>query len=254
MNTDLNSTQRFSDRVENYIKYRPGYPSELLPLLSQEIDFNSSWVVADVGSGTGIFTELLVKNGNEVYAIEPNGPMREAAETMLAAFPNLHSVDASAEATTLADASIDLITCAQAFHWFDAANCRKEFSRILKPGGWVALIWNDRELDTTPFLRAYENALRTYGTDYLEVSRVGNNIAERIDILFAGKYSKATLANHQDFTLEGLLGRAFSSSYVSLEGDRYKTMKNELTRIFTEHQVNGLVRFDYCTNIYFGKL
>src|SRR5262245_47734188 len=162
-------TQRFSSRVENYIKYRPGYPSGIIEALRSECGLTSGSIVADVGSGTGILTEMFLRNGNLVYGIEPNREMRDAAERLLKGYPRFHSVAAQAEETTLDDASVDFISAGQAFHWFDREKARTEFARILKPQGWVALIWNERVTTTTPFLVAYEQLLKDYSTDYEQV-------------------------------------------------------------------------------------
>src|SRR5580658_977563 len=164
-----NATSRFSDRVENYVLYRPGYPPEALQALRSECGLAPSHVVADIASGTGIWTRMLLENGNPVFAAEPNAEMREAGERLLAAFSKFTSVAGTAEATTLADQTVDFVTAAQAAHWFDRKRSRREFVRILKHGGWLVLLWNERLTDTTPFLRDYEQLLLTYGTDYNEV-------------------------------------------------------------------------------------
>ena len=155
-------TLRFSDRVENYIRYRPGYPPQVLETLQAECGLTPAAVVADIACGTGIFTRMLLQNGNRVYGVEPNREMREAAERLLADHPNFTSVAGTAEATTLPGHSIDLATAAQAAHWFDLPKARQEFARILKPAGWAVLIWNERSTDASPFLRAYEELLVNY--------------------------------------------------------------------------------------------
>jgi SAM-dependent methyltransferase len=159
-------TARFSDRVENYVRYRPGYPPEVLDLLRAECGLQPSHIVADVASGTGVFTRLLLENGNSVFAVEPNTEMREAGVHELESYDRLVSVAGTAEETTLRSASVDFVTAAQAAHWFDLPRARAEFVRILRPGGWCVLIWNERRTATTPFLRDYEQLLLTYGTDY----------------------------------------------------------------------------------------
>jgi ubiquinone/menaquinone biosynthesis C-methylase UbiE len=148
-----NPTSRFSGRVENYIRYRPGYPPEVLNALKTECGLKSRHVIADIASGTGIWTRRLLENGNPVFGVEPNAEMREAGERLLAEFPKFTSIAGPAEATTLADQSVDFVTAAQAAHWFDRARSRQEFARILKPGGWLVLLWNERLTDSTPFLR-----------------------------------------------------------------------------------------------------
>ena len=162
-------TQRFSSRVDNYVRYRPDYPAEVLGLLKKECGLTSESVVADIASGTGIWTRWLLSNGNRVYGVEPNAEMRKAGEEFLKSYPRFTSVAGTAETTTLADHSVDLVTAAQAAHWFDRPKARREFLRILKPGGSTALLWNERLTNTTPFLRAYEEMLLKYGTDYKEV-------------------------------------------------------------------------------------
>src|SRR5579872_720965 len=129
-----NATSRFSDRVENYVRYRPGYPPEALDVLKTECGLTTKHVIADVASGTGIWTRSLLENGNTVFAIEPNADMRQAGERLLAEFGSFRSVSGSAEATSLSDASVDFVTAAQAAHWFDRQRARREFARILKPG------------------------------------------------------------------------------------------------------------------------
>ena len=164
----LSPTVRFSTRVENYVRYRPGYPDAVLAWLRAECDLTPAAVVADIGSGTGKLAELFLRNGNRVFGVEPNREMREAGEGMLAGFPNFVSVDGAAEATTLPAASVDFVTAGQAFHWFDRQTARREFARILKPGGWVVLVWNERRSDS-PFLRDYEALLREFASEYEQV-------------------------------------------------------------------------------------
>src|ERR1700712_2137458 len=181
-------TKRFSNRVENYVKFRPSYPPGVLGLLQDKCGLTPAARVADVGSGTGILTELLLQQGNKVFAVEPNPDMRAAAEVRLSRQQNFTSVAGSAEATTLPDQSVELITAAQAFHWFDREKARGEFLRILTPGRWVALIWNDRHTESTPFLRAYEQLLRTYATDYAEVDHKQMDARVIGSFLGAGKF------------------------------------------------------------------
>jgi len=247
------SEQRFSNRVENYVRYRPSYPHELIVLLEQEAKLSTDSTIADIGSGTGIFSELLLKAGYQVDGVEPNQPMREAAERLLAGYPRFHSVDGSAQATTLADHSIDLIVSAQAYHWFDTAEARAEFRRILKPGGKIALIWNERHLDSTPFLREYETMLRTFGTDYAEI-RHDNIGPESLKLVFPSGYEIHTFPNSQHFDYEGLEGRLLSSSYTPAPGrPGHEPMLAELRRLFDAHQQNGQVSIDYDSRVYLGS-
>src|SRR5271165_1182208 len=162
-------TARFSDRVENYVRYRPGYPPEVLELLRTECGLRPGHIIADIASGTGVFTRLLLENGNSVFAVEPNKEMREMSVHQLESYDRLVSVAGTAEETTLRSASVDFVTAAQAAHWFDLPRARAEFARILRPEGWCVLIWNERRTASTPFLRDYEQLLLAYGTDYKEV-------------------------------------------------------------------------------------
>jgi len=246
--------QRFSNRVEDYIKYRPGYPPQVLQLLQSEAGLDASWAVADVGSGTGILTELFLKNGNAVFAIEPNKEMREAAERLLPAYENFHSVAGSAEDTTLEPSSVDLVVAAQAFHWFDRGRARAEFKRVLRPSGWVSLIWNDRETDTTPFLREYELALRNLGLDYQQVNH--RNIDEQsLREWFGPDFRKAEFPNSQRLDWAGLRGRALSSSYVPALGHpKHDAFFGELEQIFRRHERQGYVSVEYTTQVFYGRL
>ncbi|MFI5263773.1 MAG: class I SAM-dependent methyltransferase [Candidatus Kapaibacterium sp.] len=247
-------TERFSNRVENYVKFRPHYPSEIIPFLSEEIGLSPSSVIADIGSGTGISARMFLKNGNTVYGIEPNKEMREAGETFLKEYPKFHSIDGTAEATTLKDASIDCIIAGQAFHWFDVAKATVEFKRILKPGGWVVLIWNERILDATPFLISYENLLHSFGTDYAAVQHT--NVKGNISSLFKDKgYTVKIFPNSQSCDLEALQGRLLSSSYIpTADSPKYRPMLEELREMFDRYQVDGRIDILYNTEVFFGQL
>ena len=247
-------TSRFSSRVADYVKYRPGYPREVLGLLEQECGLTPGSVVADVGSGTGILSELFLKNGNRVYGVEPNREMREAGERLLAQYPNFTSVEGRAEATTLAGASVDFVTAGQALHWFDLAAARREFVRILRPGGWTVVIWNERRTEGTPFLEAYERLLLTYGTDYREVSHKYGE--ESLTPFFGSDEVRLkTFDNHQSFDFDGLKGRLTSSSYVPQPGhENYEPLMRGLASLFEEHARGGRVRVEYDTMVYYGRL
>jgi len=245
-----NSTTRFTNRVENYIKYRPGYPIEVIEYLKSENILKPDSIIADIGSGTGISAELFLKNGNTVYAVEPNDAMRDAAEKLLSGYGNFKSIHASAEDTTLPDMSIDLITCAQAFHWFDIPKAKTEFNRILKPAGRICLMWNERILDGNPFLIEYEKLLIKYGTDYSTVRH--ENIDEnKLQEFFTNGYITRSFPNKQVFDLEGVMGRLLSSSYTpQYDSELYEPMLAELKRIFELHQMIGKIEFLYETNVY----
>lgn len=245
--------ERFSDRVENYIRHRPGYPPEIVETLVRKAGLTPTSIVADIGSGTGISAEMFLKAGYQVIGVEPNAAMRAAAERLLSNHAGFRSVDGSAQATTLPDHSVDLILAAQAFHWFDTLETRTEFDRILKPGGHAALLWNVRQLDSTPFLRDYEALLIEFGTDYTEI-RHENIGAESLRRFFHGSHSIDRFRNSQTFDYPALEGRLLSSSYApGPDHPRHQEMLRELRRTFDLHQSNGLVEFEYTTELYVGK-
>lgn len=244
-------TQRFSDRVDYYIKYRPGYPAEIITFLTEVCGLTQASLIADVGSGTGLLSRLFLENGNRVIGIEPNVEMRSAGETYLRNYPSFTSLAATAEATTLPDQSIDVVTAGQAFHWFRQQEAVVEFRRILKPGGWVALIWNDRQIDTTPFLQAYEHLLQNYATDYRAVDHK-NVTHDHFDGLFGQSLKLKTFSNNQRLGYEELEGRLLSSSYAPLAGQpNYEPMLAELRRIFAAQQRDGTVDLQYTTLLYY---
>jgi SAM-dependent methyltransferase len=252
--TFADAQQRFSSRVADYIRYRPGYPPETIALLRSECQLRPGHVVADIGSGTGFLSELFLKNGNRVYGVEPNEAMRQAGEEYLAAYDGFSSINGSAEATTLDDGSVDFVTAGQAFHWFRQEAARQEFRRILKPSGWIVVAWNDRQMDT-PFASAYEDLLVKYGTDYKKVREAYPEQATMREFFTGGSMARYSLPNEQVFDLEGLIGRLRSSSYAPLEGSaNYAPMTAALEELFRANQTDGRVRMEYSTHVYCGQL
>lgn len=245
-------TGRFSDRVADYVRARPGYPQAVLEVLARRCEFTRDTVVADVGSGTGLLTRLFLDHGNTVFAIEPNAEMREAGERLLADRPGFVSVAGGAEATTLPAASVDCVTAAQAFHWFDRAAARREFARILRPGGWVVLLWNDRRLESTAFLRGYEALLVRHCPEYLKV--VHRNVdAAALAAFFAPLgCDEVVLDNRQRFDWDELVARHLSSSFVPRTG--HEAGMADLRALFEAEQRHGIVEFEYDTRIHFGRL
>jgi len=247
-------TARFSDRVEDYVRYRPGYPPEVLDLLRAECELRPSHIVADIASGTGVFTRLLLENGNSVFAVEPNTEMREMGIRQLESYGRLVSIAGTAEETTLRSASVDFVTAAQAAHWFDLPRARAEFARILRPGGWCVLIWNERRTATTPFLRDYEQLLLTYGTDYKEV-RHERTTAMIHEFFAPAPHRERVFDLRQRFDYEGTAGRLLSSSYAPLEDHpSHAPMMQELQRIFRAHAQDNVVEFEYYTRVFYGHL
>lgn len=251
----FNARKRFSDRVESYLKYRPSYPSEIVSFLKKQIGFSENKTIADIGSGTGIFAELFLKNGNRVFCVEPNNEMRAAAEKRLSSYPNFENVDGTAENTTLGNISVELITVAQAFHWFDPVKTRKEFQRILKSNGYVVLIWNDRDTQSTSFLRAYEKLILKFCPDYLEIKH--KQLSHEMFAGFWGKpdYHLKIFTNRQVFGYNGLKGRSLSTSYIPNIGHpNHEKFFAALKELFEKYQNNGKIEFLYETKLFYGQL
>ena len=251
---NVEPTERFSSRVEHYTRFRPSYPREVILVLRDECALTPESVVADIASGTGLFTRLLLENGNQVFGVEPNDNMRQAGERFLAACPRFVSVAGMAEATTLRDQSVDLITSAQAGHWFDRERARAEFLRILKPDRFVTLMWNDRRTKNGEFEEAYEELVTEYGLDYEEVRERGKR-SDGAEFFAPCHCELRVIANYQDLDYAGLEGRLLSSSYIPQSGhESYRAMLADLRRIFDKYQRNGIVRVEYDTRVFFGKL
>ncbi len=248
----MNNTQRFSDRVENYVKYRPHYPAAIINYLQEHFDFTAG-AIADVGAGTGILSKLFLDAGYNVYGVEPNEPMLEKAKVLLHAYPGFTAVPGTAEDTTLAAGSVDAVMAGQAFHWFNAEKSKAEFTRILKPHGLVVLVWNERRINA-PFEQEYEVLINKHGKDYVQVKH--RNI-ERDDI--AAFFDPAPMelkvfANQQVFDLEGLTGRLLSSSYMPLAGEPgYEDMLTDLKALFDKYQQAGTITIVYDTKLYVGR-
>ena len=250
----MDPTKRFSSRVENYVRYRPSYPPAVVDVLERECGLTADSAVADIGSGTGIFSEILLQHGSAVYGVEPNDAMRQAAERLLADFPRFTSVPGTAEATTLADGSVDAVTAAQAFHWFDRARTREEFRRILKPGGAVALIWNDRQLEPTPFLREYEELLQRFGTDYVAVRQRDLDLADVREFIGGDDVKLTVLENAQSLDYEGAKGRLLSSSYAPEFGHpNHQPMLTALKEMFERYARDGKVVFLYDSRVFTAR-
>jgi SAM-dependent methyltransferase len=251
----VDSKERFSNRVDTYVKYRPSYPKEAIDYLYDSVGLRPGCTIADVGSGTGIFSKLLLERGSRVIAVEPNAAMRTASEQALGGHPNFQAVPGSAESTGLPDRSVAFVVCAQSFHWFDRSAAQTEFRRILEPGGKVILIWNTRLASGTPFREEYEQLLQTYGTDYKSVNH--RNISRTMLLAFfkEGTMHEERFTLTQKFDFEGLKGRLQSSSYCPLPGHpNYDAMMKELRELFDRNNRNGVVPFEYETEIYWGEV
>ncbi len=250
----MKTVERFSNRVENYVKYRPTYPTEILNLFRDEMNLQNDSIIADIGSGTGISAKLFLENGCRVFGVEPNAAMREAAENFLQDFPNFKSINGTSENTNLHNVSVDFVIAAQAFHWFDSAKTRNEFKRILRGKGFAALMWNERQLDSTAFLRDYERLLIKFGTDY-ETVRHENITKETLQDFFQTDFEQKTFSNGQTVDFNGLKGRMLSSSYMpTAENPRFSQMLENLETLFAQHGENGKIEILYDTNIFYGQI
>ncbi len=244
---------RFGDRAILYVKYRPGYPRELIDFLLDNYHLDDRLVIADVGAGTGFMAELFLKYDCAVYGIEPNDEMRLIMEKRLHQFPQFKSIAATAECTTLLSESTDLITCAQSFHWFDREKTKKEFRRILKPDGILVIVWNTRRTDT-PFLRDYENLLLKYSIDYQQVDHRKVTKKEISEFFIPYQHQKVIFPNKQVIDFNGLKGRLLSSSYVPRESHpSFNDMIHELKLIFDRHQQENRVEMLYDCEVYHGR-
>ncbi len=245
---------RFTDRVDDYVRFRPSYPQALVERLTSLCRLGPDRVVADIGAGTGIFTRLLLETGARVFAVEPNAAMRAAAEADSAKDARFESVDGSAESTTLPDASVDLITAVQAFHWFKPHEARLEFARIQRPGGLVALIWNQRR--ETAFNRDYEAMLERFAPDYRLVRERDRAAESRVRAFFEPTPATfESFSNAQVLDQAGVEGRLASSSYAPRAGDPvHPEILRELRAIFARHEHDGQVRIDYDTVLWHGDL
>lgn len=253
--TDVRATERFSDRVADYVRYRPDYPPALPAWLHGELGVTSGWRVADIGAGTGISAKLFLDAGHSVIAVEPNAAMREAAVAWLGGNPRFRAVDGRADASGLPDADIDLVTVAQAFHWFDPEAARKEFRRILRPRGLAAIWWNSRRLTGTKFLEGYEALLQRYGTDYTQVAERYADDASMRAWFGDGLRGAARFDHSQRLDFDGLRGRLLSSSYAPKSGNPgHEPMLHALRELFDATAVNGFVSMDYDTRVFAGEL
>jgi len=249
------SAERFSNRVADYVRYRPGYPDALFEWLHEAQGVPRDAVVADIGAGTGIATRAWLRCGHPVVAVEPNAAMREALAGALAGEAGLRVGDGSAEATGLAPASVDLVASAQAFHWFEPGATRREWARILRPGGLACVFWNSRVASASPFLHDYEALLHAYGEDYARVAERHPDDAAMQAWFGPGFRAMARFAHAQPLDFQALYGRLRSSSSTPPPGNpRHAPMRDALRRVFDKHAEQGMIRFDYLTRVFVGTL
>ncbi len=245
--------RRFSNRVADYTRFRPGYPREMIVWLRDAIDLRPSWIVADIGSGTGLLAQEFCEHGNLVYAVEPNDAMRAAAEEIFEREPHFVSVTGSAEDTTLPDGAVDLVAAGQAFHWFDQQAARHEWKRILSPGGRAMIVFNSRRIETTAFMQAYDEFLVNSAIDYQGVDHrrvLGENLRA-----FLGEMLEWRFNFLRTMTCEELLGLSMSSSYVPAPGQAsHASFVEGLRALFDQYAVDGTIDMLYQTEAYVGRL
>ncbi len=247
-------TERFSDRVNNYVRYRPSYPEMMIDTLIQQCALNPILRMAEIGSGTGILTRQLLDRQLRIVAVEPNASMRSYAEAQLSNRDGFISVAATAEATTLADSSVDAIVVGQAFHWFRRDEALREFRRILKPTGWLALVWNQRSL-LQPFQQAYEALLRIHAPEYSQVGHMNLTDDDIASCFDASSYRQFRFDHAQVFDWESFLGRMKSSSYTpSDDTPEFEQLRGEAQKIFAANEQDGVITFAYDTQLYLGRL
>jgi SAM-dependent methyltransferase len=252
----FDSKRIFGPRVDNYVRYRPGYPAAVTQTLAAECGLAASWRVADIGSGTGLLARLLLDFGCAVCGVEPNAEMRAAGEQILASYPRFTSLPGSAEATGLADSSVALVTAGMAFHWFDIPRAQAEFRRILAPHGWVALVWNRMLPGPDPFMRAYTGLLLEYSPGWTETQR-RDQPGSSVDLpgFFGHEYRRAAFPNQQVFDWDGLRGRSLSIAHVPQPDDpAHEPMFARLREIFDHYQENGQVTVALETELYYARL
>jgi ubiquinone/menaquinone biosynthesis C-methylase UbiE len=251
---EFNPTTRFSDRAKIYSAYRPTYPLEAIKFLNDKQILTPDKKVADIGAGTGIFSKLLLDNGNEVYCVEPNTEMMQEGITYLSHYDKCKWISGTSEHSSITSGTIDVITCAQAFHWFEPISTREEFIRISKNNTHVVLIWNSRKKDENDFTRDYNKLVKYFGKNYEKINEANSN-DDAIAAFYSKKPSKAVFENNQKLSCQALLGRVFSSSYMPYEGSpNYQEAQEAFKSLFEQYNTNGIVIAPYETRVYYGEL
>ena len=242
---------RFSNVVDDYNKYRPDYPKHIIDILKMNCDLKKDSVIADIGSGTGIFTKMVLDNGNAVYGVEPNDNMRRKSEEILTGYNNFTPLKGDAEETTLETNSIDFITVAQAFHWFDTDIAIPEFYRVLKDSGFIVLIWNERITNENELMKGYDTLLRKYCKDYKATDHKHFKY-ERLKELFSGKsITLYMVENSQTMDIDAFIGRLKSCSYCPLPDQKvYKPLMEAMEQMFNTYQKDNQLTFEYETFLY----
>ena len=250
------STERFTGKADIYKKFRPGYPKEFIDYLYTQAGFSKESVIADIGSGTGIFSRLLLERGSRVCCVEPNGDMRRTAERDLSEFENFFSINALADNTGLPENSIDLVTAAQAFHWFDRHTFKSECRRILKYGGKVVLVWNIRDHEHEIIKKDHIIRAR-YCVDTKGLGESGGPPKDIGDFFMDKACEVKIFRNDLQSDKEGYIGRNLSASYApkeDLHPEKYRGFVEELTALFDEYSINGKMDFPHFTQSFVGTV
>lgn len=247
----MDSTTRFSGKAEGYARFRPSYPEAAVETI-RSLGIGPGSTAADIGAGTGLFTHALAKCGCRVLAVEPNGDMLRACRAYCAGDRNVEYLQARAEETGLCDGSVDAVTAAQAFHWFDKPKCREEFKRILRPGGPVIILWNILR-DDGEFAAEYKKRNGKYRDEAMIRNDAEDFDAQRREF-FGGRFEKARFDNTQWLTREEYIGQCLSISYVPKEGESlFETYVAEMGELFDRFQKDGKIELRYMTLMSIGR-
>lgn len=238
----MDNTDKFSGRAESYVKARPDYASEMIHYITDKFGITENTIIADVGSGTGKFSKEFLKLGCKVFCVEPNDDMRNTAEKLLSSYPNFISVNGTCDNTALEDKSIDIVTVAQAFHWFDADKFKLECKRILKTGGTVVLAYNHR-VDSSEFVIENAEICKKFCPNFKGFSNKFNDTAiSKINTFFNGKYEIQKFPNNLTYSKEKFIERMLSASYSLTEKDNnFDEYIKALEQLFDKYSVDNIV-------------
>jgi ubiquinone/menaquinone biosynthesis C-methylase UbiE len=255
MHLSRDNTKRYAGRVDVYRRYRARYPREVFDFVREHCGLTAASVMADVGSGTGMLAEVFLENGNRVFAIEPNAEMRDVCKELEALYSGLRCIDGMAEATTLPEHSVDIVMAGRAFHWFNQEQCRPEFLRILRPGGWVMLVNLARSTGPEPLLRDFQDLRMKYGLDYAETVAQFDMDAACRKFLARAEIRSAEFPVIQKLSYEELEGQTASFSVMPQPADAaYPAMQRALRDYFTRYHSGGTVLVPMDCTIYVGQL
>lgn len=245
----MNPLGRFSDRAGDYVKYRPTYPAAAIDAVLARLGEPSQLTAADIGAGTGIASRLLAERGVRVLAIEPNAEMRQAAQI----HPLVEWKEATSEATTLPESSVDLVTCFQSFHWFNPVLTLPEFRRIRPPSGRLAVVCNLRDI-ADEFTLLYTQTVKAASNNHPAEKR-DRSIEPLLKSSDFTNIQSCDFVHKQDVDLQGPIGRATSASYIPKSGPQLQQIISDLTELYETHCGNkSFVSLVYKTRVYLAEL